>query len=287
LPPSRQSREAAQVDLNSEGHRNRFQGWEFKMTKTEKQKYNRENYLKNRENILSKAKSKPKTGDRPVLNIIPIFRNRIVPPICRSASPRKRMRFSWGTVFICILSAAMTYFLISESALYYSSFDGDKANGYFKALILEGAVVTFSILKPRTRLLRVSYQLMIAFTYIYSVWVISGVTIGTAFQQDKNLKINQKITLELETEIFKKETLRDRYVENERITLARVVDRELDSLKLKLDRARNPLMQTSSSEVIKTSAITLTIFRVLVMMANLLCLQELSRRFRFFGRSVD
>jgi hypothetical protein len=272
------------------------------MTEQEKRNYNKEHYQKNRSEILERVRSKYKPKSPSLFNVIPLFKTRAnarskdgvkTKQGDRSANngqpqPRTRWRrLEWGTLFLQILAMANIYFLITETAHFYLSVDGNGYGAYLKALILEGAVFAFSaLLKARSAITGLLHKLMIVLIYAYSVWVLSGSVIHAAFFDQAQIRLQEKIVAELETEVSKKTILRDSYFEENRITLASKMDQALDILKQRIEQSRQILSRSPNTSMIWNTLLTLVMFRVLVMASNLLCLGELSRRYRMKLRTV-
>jgi hypothetical protein len=256
------------------------------MTEIEKKNYNKLYYQKNREKILERAKATPAPRRRPLLNVIPLFKNKIEQSISKPTFLKIFFKCSIETLFLQIFVAMMTYFLVSESADFYISVDGNRAGAYLKALILEGAVIAFSLMRTRSVLLSAAYKGMIVLVYLYSIWAISGSVIHGALKQRTEAALHQKSVQEIEHEIQQKEIIRDRYFQTDRITLARKYDLDLNGLKQKLDETRQSVLKVPNQIVIWNTLATLVVFRILVMLSNVLCVQELGRRHRLRPKTV-
>ena len=122
------------------------------MTDQEKRNYNREHYLKNRPKTLERVKSKYKSKNQSFLNVIPLFKTKKEgdelkqtsnePP--KKTTAQQKTRLESTTLFLYLLAGANIYFLITETANFYASVDGNGIGAYLKALLLEGAVFVFS-----------------------------------------------------------------------------------------------------------------------------------------------
>jgi hypothetical protein len=102
----------------------------------------------------------------------------------------------------------------------------------------------------------------------FQCWAISGAVIHGAIKQQAETTFHQKSILEVEREIQQKETMRDRYFQTDRLSLARKYDLELNSLKQKLEEVRKLSIKSPSSIMIWNTLGTLVIFRILVMLSN-------------------
>jgi hypothetical protein len=249
------------------------------MDKDEKKNYNRTHYLKNREKLLEKAKARTKETFQPSVNVLPLFKGPVVKAFKNSSRENIIAALKWETIFLVILVGAMTYFLVTETASFYASIDGKWGNAFLKALILEGAVIAFTLMKAERAALNFAYKLMIGLVYAYSIWVISGSVIHSALQNQRLFLSHQKSVRELEGEVSKLETLRDHYAKTERVGLVRRYDHSLDSLRQNLVESRRTFVQVPDELMNWNSLFTLVVFRVLVMLSNLLCIRELGRRY--------
>lgn len=250
------------------------------MTDQEKRNYNKQHYQKNKEAILGKVKSKYKPKKQSNLNVVPLFKRSQKTTETPNTKEPKATQLSWGTVFLQVFVAVMSGFLIHETARFYTSVDGTQASAYLKALILEGAVFAFALMKARTTFTGGIYKTMILLIYLYSAWAISGSVIQNAYHQHSQMTFHEKAVTELESEIQKRTLLRDTLFGSRRITLAINTDRTLAPLKVKLDSSREALLKLPQATVIWNTLLTLVVFRILVMVTNLLCLRELGRSYK-------
>lgn len=257
------------------------------MTDQEKRIYNREHYLKNRSELLTKAKSKYKSKNQSPPQVIQLFRTRNQENEGPQAPKRRSIRLEHGTLFLLLLTVANTYFLVTETARFYVVMDGSWLPAYLKALILEGAVFAFSTLvKSRTAFAGILHKLMILLIYSYSIWAISGTVIQDAFQQQAQIEFHKKTVADLESEISKKVALRDAYFQANRITLASRIDQGLSLLKQTVEESRSFLSKSPNMLLVWNTLLTLILFRVLVFISNLFFLRELGRRFRLKMQTV-
>lgn len=256
------------------------------MTDQEKRIYNQENYRKNREIILERVKAKYVPRKPRSLNVIPMFTIKSKGPDRPERRKNKTPRLCWGTIFLLVFVAAMTGFLVNETAQYYASVDGTLAAGYLKAVILEGAVFSFALMKARSAFTGTIYRLMILLVYAYSAWAISSSVISNAFNQHSKIVFNQKSVAELEAEVMEKVKLRASLVDAKRLTLSHKLDQVLTELKGKLGDGRRSLLSLPASTVLWNTLLSLVVFRVLVMFTNLLCIRELRRRYCMKSRTV-
>jgi hypothetical protein len=257
------------------------------MKRDQKNSYNRDYYLRNKEKILEKARHRAGERKQPTSNVIPLFKaesSDIGHPVRPSDKSRRRCNSS--TLILQILVAAITVFLIKETAHFYKSTDGDEIMAWFRAFLLEGIVFAFSLMKGRSGLIGFFYKSMAVLIYLCGLWVVSSSVVHTAFHERRQLELHQEALHELEAEISKKTAMRDAFFDTNRITLAVKVDKALEDLKQKLERSRELLIKSPNPLVIWNTLLSLLAFRVLLLISNLACLNELGRRYRFKTRAV-
>jgi hypothetical protein len=256
----------------------------------DKKKYNQEHYRKNKEVILSKAKERYKSKNQGQ-SVIPLFPSKQIdlptpPPPTPPKRPKSRLWLSkmpWAVVLIGVLVATISGFLFSETAKFYSEFDGQAGSAYLKAFILEGGVIAFSVLKGRTTVQRFTYRLMVTAIYAYSIWVVSGGVIQKALTQESIFQNNRQVISELEGEIFKISAVRDTYFSAKRLTAGLSVEENLKIFRQKLEKARAGAQGVPNSSVLWNTLLTLVVFRILAMASNLMLLRELGDFFRTRG----
>ncbi len=144
----------------------------------------------------------------------------------------------------------MTGYLVTETARFYAAVDGTQAAAYIKAIILEGAVFAFALMKARTTGTGALYKLMILLIYSYSAWAISSSVVQTAFSQRSQIAFHSKSVAELESEIMTKTALRDSLFGSRRLTLGLRIDQTLIELKSKLEKSREALLRVPQATVI-------------------------------------
>lgn len=256
------------------------------MKQDQKNSYNRDYYLQNKKKILERAKQRAEQKRSSAPNIIPLFKPQspdIGYPVRPSGKPITGR--NWGTLLLYFLVTAITFFLIKETAHFYRSTDGDAVMAWFKAFLLEGIVFAFCLMKGKAGVIRFFYKFMAIAIYLYGLWVVSASVVHVAFHQRGQLDLHQRSVLELEAEISKKTTLRDSFFSANRITRALKLDQSLEVLKQKLERSREFIARSPNPLVIWNTLLSLVTFRVLLLISNLACLNELGRRFRLKART--
>ncbi len=258
------------------------------MDDLEKKKYNHQNYLKNREKIINRSKNRYHLGAKRPSNVIPIFKplvtDSVKPAWSRLTQLATGRKVTLERIFILILVGAMSGFLITESARFYRTFDiglghaSYPCEAWFKAVILEGALVFFSWAKARNRTLALGYRLMTGIIFAYGLWVMSGSVLQASLQGIHDIELKQTQILDAESVIQRKEAARDHFLKTDRIGMLRQYDRGVDVNRHALSEFRLDLNQLKSPVVIWNTMATLIIFRLIVLITNVLCLNYLSRR---------
>ena len=241
------------------------------MDNSKKKDQNKSYYLRNKEKILERARKRSEDvqvseiiqdlPEKPIIfqKVVSLFESPKASPTVKAENmhlheqsrekPLSRFHLlEMGLLFI--LASTITGYLIHESAKFFFETDGNQPAAIVKALILEGAAVAFSLLRGRTFWNRVVFRLMVVLIYAFGLCVVSGPVLSSAIHQQNESALQQKRVQELETEIRKKEGMRDRYWKEDRTTLARRYDQALDALRTTLDTERRCL----SKHPVKTSA---------------------------------
>jgi hypothetical protein len=268
------------------------------MTEQEKKQYNKEHYIKNKPVILDRMKSRYKAKKRNSENVVQLFSSGktqagSIQTITQEQESNPRLKallgfFRIGTLFLIVLAIANTYFLVNELARYFASVDSGGTSGielqrtaYLKALLLEGSVISLCVMiKVKGVSGKLLRNLVILSIYSFSIWVTSSLAIQNAFLSQAQVNFYQTRVTELESEVTKKTALRDSYFQSDRVTLGTKIDSNLQESKTKLDSIREGLVKSPDVRMIWNTLISLILFRLLIMVSNLLCLRELGKRCR-------
>lgn len=243
------------------------------MDNSKKSEQNKSYYQRNKEKILERARSRtarPAKG----LQLVPFFEDSPKAGAKKKKSPSDssfNRRLGLGLLFLLVLS--MTGFLIHESAKFFADSSDSMSGAYFKALLLEGAAIAFSLMRGRTLWLGCIYKLAVVLAYSYGVWVVSEPILDSTLMKHDEIVLHQKAVQEIETEIAKKEAVRDQLWAKDRMNTAQKYDLSLASLKEKLDLVRSEKVQTQNVEVIRHHLWESIGFRIFIIFANFLFLQ--------------
>lgn len=234
-----------------------------------KRNYNKAYYQKNRSKIL-KRKRTVEMASKPS-KMVSLKPSVVEPPVTSKLEGRPLLVRISGILLGCLI-VAMTYFLLRESARFYFTVEGNLAESYLKAFILEGSALALCILPTQTPLAKISSRLLIGFIYVYSLWVVSGSVLHKAAASHQEISYRQTAIRELEGDVAKFEAFQKSLWNSDRISAARTYDAVIGGLKLKLESERKGLVQTPKTEVVWNTLAMLVVFRILVILSNLFCL---------------
>lgn len=272
------------------------------MTKSEKQSYNRENYLKNRDRILEQSKIRWKRKSKG--KIVPISGgpgggsgNYDRPSYSEPIPRRSRASLALQIFVLSILVAGFTNYLISEAAKFYATTEGQGWSAIYKASIGESIVILFSFLAnsaPETNTSRATRRFWsqivnkgaLVIVGIYSVLVVCGGTVVVASQDQKSNQITQSNIAEIETELKNRIAVRERLQASDRISAARRVSLEIENIQKNLKTERANLKSLPDPVALQTRLWTLILFRALVLFANIAAVQCWRSVFRQFSESL-
>lgn len=263
------------------------------MTNQERQAYNREYYKNRREQLLNRSKERYNQTKSSSKNVIPLFADtqkvkaldggtdEIQPGNLPAQKKGRPSGWFLGIVSLQLLVAGMTYFLVSETAQFYALYDGGSTAPWLKAVLLEGSVLAFSLIRSRTKLGNLYQKTMIFLIYSFSVWVVSATALTQASHDHRHVLVYGKMAAEIEREISLQTNLRDSLLKANRISMSMNVEKTLIGLREKLEKSREMRLQKGEVTLIWSTLLSLILFRVLIMGSNLFCLQELKRRYLF------
>ncbi|CAM6053596.1 unnamed protein product [Sphagnum tenellum] len=259
---------------------------------------NREDYNKNKEKILQQARiryQEKKSRKLKDENIIPLFPEEVLSPTRRESQRGKEWRFhipkifskhNFTLFFFQVLVIGMTYFLMTETAQFYATKDPGGINPWLKAGLLEGAVIAFTIMGAKGLRKSGFGKVMSFLIYVYTLWVVSGNALTQTDMAHEQRQAHSKEIVALEEEIQKLTQLRDRSFESHRNTLAMKIQQDLLQVRHRKEQLEGTVFSTPNSMLLWNSLLTLVVLRLIVMITNLFCLQELARRYRLRRRGV-
>ncbi len=256
------------------------------MNAMDKKKYNRENYLKNKNKIRERSKQRYQRVVGHLSNVVPLFESlSMLKPqkasdACGGVRVAKEGMSKW---FVWPLVWAITLFLVVESARFYQKFDtgfgiASAGEAWFKAAILEGSMIFFASANASARRYKVLYRVMTCLIFGYGVWVMSGSVVHSSLQARQSVEFQNIEIAGLESEAAQKESLRNYFLKTDRISLVRKYDSALDDIHQRIGRSRSDMKHLSAPVVIWNGMATLIIFRIIVLLTNIFCLNSLKRR---------
>lgn len=194
-----------------------------------------------------------------------------------AATPKKpkiSSEFHFERIFIVGLVVLTTLFLIRETASYLTQAEGGA--GLIKALISEGMIMALSWLNFPSFRLRIVRLALLSALFALNLWAISGNAVSANDARLKRAELTVLQIRELESTIQTKESLRIEARIQDRQTLARRYEREIDSLRSELNSVRSERLKVQSPSLTKIQTIQSILFRLVVMAANALLVSQLA-----------
>jgi len=241
--------------------------------KEKKRERNKINYLQNKPELLSRAKTRyhEKKFNQPDQLIIP-FPIRTQTPNNKRTKHRQRLptvKFL-NSILEPFLFASLiivsTYFLMRETVHFLSATDTTGA-AWLKAVLGEGMIIALSWVRVQGIKMQIWRAVLLIALFCYNGWAIVGGVWTQGMQKSTAATIMRQEVQELEAEIAKKEMLRANFFDRDMISLSRKYEREITALRDKLDFARAEMLKTPA-ESLKINFFSFAFFRLLVMLSN-------------------
>jgi hypothetical protein len=183
-------------------------------------------------------------------------------------------------VILLLLIAALTEFSIRETVMFLSEVESDTSGIWLKAILCDGVILAFSWLTFE----HVSLKALKLFTLIglccYSLFATSGKVLFSSSQELKNTNFISETVFDLEKIIQKKEAIRDAYEKTSRYSAMRQAEFQIDKLRLHLAAWKEKQVNVKAPLLVQTTTWGLIFFRVLALLANVLCTHKLAELFR-------
>ena len=249
--------------------------------KEKKSQQNRSNYLRRKSELVERSREN-RTRIKKELAKARRYspRNSIHKWVHRFFLKVQGLDFSIQRAFLILLVIACTFYLLTETVSYLREVEGNSTQAWLKAFISEGLMIAFSWRSFRTFSLRAARKLILFGMCAYSLAAISGRVVLTSQRQVTSSTVNQKLIQDLEKDIVRKEVIYKEYLEKGFIGALRKQEKQLDSLRFELSRLRQESTQLQAPHLIEASLITLLAFRLIVMLANMILISQLSSSFR-------
>jgi hypothetical protein len=240
-----------------------------KTEKLSRQEYNRLYYKKNKDNLLAKKKTGPRT------NVRHLFSDGKLKKLSMFEVPWPRFQMLEFLLLIG-LTTMMTCFLIREAASFYQDAQEGPFSAYIKAGIMEGIAILFSFSRSRILFLRWAQRVVLILLCSFTLWVMSGKIVKTSLQDTSKAHAVEQVIQDLESERTQKEALRQEFINRRWLNMARRYEKGLDQIREKLAVARHEMAGMSAPKVIMNSLGILLTFRILVLIANLICFHRIA-----------
>jgi hypothetical protein len=183
--------------------------------------------------------------------------------------------WNFERVFLALLVVATTLFLIRETGLYLNATEGG-GTGLIKAMIGEGIVIALSWLHFSTLKLKLARVILLGAFFAFNLWTLTGSVVSAGESSITRVEIVDQTIRELESTIASKETLRQGAQTQDRKTLARKYEIQIDELRQKLSDARAERLKVQSVRLTQLNTVQSVWFRLIVMSANALLISQLS-----------
>lgn len=184
--------------------------------------------------------------------------------------PAPRPKLLW---FLLPFIGCMSLFLLTEASGFYLSVGESQASSYFKAGLLEGAIIVFTLLKPTSNAMRILHRVILTASCVFGIWIVSGSVIHSTIMRGVKLTALESQIQSLESEIEFQTTIRNEYLKLGRLKLAAPYNQSLNSLRTSLNSSQDKLTATPPQAVLLDVLGIQTIFRLLILVSNLCCLK--------------
>lgn len=206
-------------------------------------------------------------------HIFPIkFRKRIGKMILKIDSLEKMILF--GLIIL------LTLFSIRETIIFLNEIEQDHNGVLLKAILTEGIILVFSWISFSRFSLQTLKLLVLLGACFYSLFTTSGKVLFSGIQEFRNTASLSGIISGLEKEIGDKQKVRESYVETKRLSAARKLDEKIDQLQEELLNFKHQSSKVQAPVVVQIKALGMTFFRVIALIANVLCMHAFASLFR-------
>lgn len=178
-------------------------------------------------------------------------------------------------IILSFLATFMTIALVKEAASFYLASQDSVLYSYFKAGIIETVAIIFSFARSKHWILKWVQRITMLMVCGFTLYLMSGNAIKTASQDTMKVEALRQTLQQLETELQQKEQLRNEYFRRSRLTMTRRYEKLLDQTREKLNAIRQELCTAQAPTVIAQNLRIVIIFRVLLVIANLVCMHRI------------
>ncbi len=184
-------------------------------------------------------------------------------------------------IIFFILVSLITFLLLREMTEFYAA-DGGGALSWVQAIALEGTVLAFSALTPSSLIQRIAFKTIAIAICAFSIYAMASKQVGVGLGSIEAKQIVSRAISDAEKAIEEKTVQRDYFFRNGWVSAARKTEAAIDALRLKLETLRATAMQSKPIDATTHNTVASVIFRVLLMLANILCAQRLGEICRNF-----
>ena len=194
------------------------------------------------------------------------------------------LNYAGATVSLALVGL-LTFILLREMTAFYAESDSI-LNSWIKAVALEGAVIWFSFSTHKLLLHRILYKAIALAICLFSIYAMASKQVGLGLDDIQSKQINSRAISDAEKAIEAKSAQRDYFMTNGWVTAARKTEAAIDLLRSKLETLRASALKSKPISATTHSTAAAVIFRLLLMVANILAAQRLGEIFRNFKSQV-
>ena len=184
---------------------------------------------------------------------------------------------------VLLLSLGLSYVLITETVAYFTEMDGHGFTSVLKGILCEGIVIGFSLFRFQNFWRRMVQRFVVFAACLYSLWAISSGVVMTASHQYRESVANQEAITAIESQIKTSESMLAIYQSRDWLGALRREQGKLDVLREKLSEARQHSIQVKPKQLVVNTVLNSVLFRLIVLISNILCLKRLSELAPQFG----
>lgn len=187
---------------------------------------------------------------------------------------------TFQTLLLGCLCFALTTFLLTETSRYFAEMEGGGTLSVLKAVLCEGVIIAFSLLTAEHIVAKCLHKFVLIGMCLYSLWAISSNVLMQAHRDYREHEAARISINDLQTEIQTQDTLIEKYLALERISVATRLQAKRDVSRQKLFVLRQNSTSLKPPQIVLNTVFNLVFFRLLVMLANILSVRRLSKQIK-------
>jgi hypothetical protein len=189
-----------------------------------------------------------------------------------------------AAIFLALVSL-ITFLLLREMTDFYAE-DGGSTLAWIKAIALEGTVLAFSAITSSKFLQRVAFKFVALAICAFSIYAMASKQVGLGLSMSRADSLNLEAIASVKIRISAKTAESALMFQKGWITAGRKLERQIDQLhnELKQLQIRSENLKPATATTHLTLAAV--IFRMLLMLANILAAQRLGEIFRNFKPKI-